>query len=59
MKSITTKGTFKVTTGSLVQVIGENRSIKVTDDSFIDDFTGYGTQLYKVFLWNQVFGRKL
>jgi hypothetical protein len=43
-----TTGTFSVKSGSSVEVIGEGRTLKVTDGKFTDEFVPYGVHLYKV-----------
>jgi len=51
MRDRSTVGTFKVPgikNGSKVKVIGEDRTIKVVDGGFTDDFDGYRVHLYRV-----------
>lgn len=48
MRNGATTATFNVTSGSLVEVIGENRSITISAGSFSDSFAGYGVHLYKI-----------
>jgi len=43
-----TTATFEVSSGSVAEVIGENRSIKISDGKFSDEFSPYGVHLYKV-----------
>lgn len=48
MKSENTKASFKVKSGKLVDVIGENRTIKINKGQFCDDFSSYGVHLHKI-----------
>jgi hypothetical protein len=48
MRNEPADATFKVSSGKLVDVIGESRSIKVEDGQFKDHFNGYEVHLYKV-----------
>ena len=48
MRNGTTRATFTVPAGSDVEVIGEARSISVSDTVFSDDFASYGVHLYKI-----------
>jgi hypothetical protein len=48
MRNEPADATFKVSSGKLVDVIGESRSIKVEDGQFKDHFKGYEVHLYKV-----------
>jgi hypothetical protein len=43
-----TTATFSVKSGNNVEVIGEGRTLKVTDGKFSDEFAPYGVHLYKV-----------
>jgi hypothetical protein len=43
-----TTATFSVKSGSSVEVIGEGRTLKVTDGKFSDEFIPYGVHLYKI-----------
>ena len=43
-----TTAAFEVSSGSLAEVIGENRSIKISDGKFSDEFSPYGVHLYKI-----------
>jgi hypothetical protein len=43
-----TTATFSVKSGNTVEVIGEGRTLKVTDGKFSDEFVPYGVHLYKV-----------
>jgi len=42
-----TVGTFHVSSGKTVEVIGENREIPVVKGTFTDSFASYGVHLYK------------
>jgi hypothetical protein len=48
MKSGDTKASFKVKSGKSIEVLGENRSIKINKGQFSDDFSSYGVHLYKI-----------
>jgi hypothetical protein len=48
MRPGNTKATFEVKKGKTVEVIGENRTIKVKKGTFTDDFTKYAVHLYKI-----------
>jgi hypothetical protein len=48
MRSGFTTVTFTVKSGSNAEVIGEGRTIKITDGKFSDEFAPYGVHLYKV-----------
>ncbi len=43
-----TTATFNVKSGSTVEVIGEGRTLKITDGKFSDEFAPYGVHLYKI-----------
>ena len=43
-----TTATFNVTSGSSVEVLGEGRTINITDGKFSDEFIPYGVHLYKI-----------
>jgi len=43
-----TTATFKVASGRTVDVIGEGRTIKLSDGKFSDEFSPYGVHLYKI-----------
>jgi hypothetical protein len=43
-----TTATFKVSSGSVVDVIGENRSITISDGKFTDEFSPYSVHLYRI-----------
>ena len=43
-----TKATFEVKSGKTVEVIGENRTIKIKKRKFSDDFSHYAVHLYKI-----------
>jgi len=43
-----TNASFKVKKGSKVEVLGENRTIKIKKGKFRDDFASYGVHLYKI-----------
>jgi len=48
MRSGNTKASFSVKSGKKVEVLGENRTIKISKGQFSDDFSSYGVHLYKV-----------
>ncbi len=48
MRGGNTKATFTVKSGKKVEVLGENRSIKVKKGQFSDDFSSYAVHMYKV-----------
>ena len=48
MRPGTTTATFTVKKGKNVEVLGENRSINITEGKFTDEFSDYGVHLYKV-----------
>ncbi|MEA4936036.1 MAG: T9SS type A sorting domain-containing protein [Paludibacter sp.] len=48
MRPGATVGTFTVTSGNVVEVIGEDRIIPVVNGKFTDDFSTYAVHLYKV-----------
>ena len=48
MKNEVTHATFKVTSGEDVEVLGENRTIKIINGQFDDHFEGYEVHLYKI-----------
>lgn len=48
MRNGATKATFNVESGKRVEVLGENRSIKIKRGKFTDDFASYGVHLYKI-----------
>ncbi len=43
-----TTATFTISSGTAVEVIGENRKISVVSGKFMDDYTAYGVHLYKI-----------
>lgn len=43
-----TTAVFDITAGKNVEVIGENRTIKVKNGKFTDDFSDYAVHLYKI-----------
>jgi hypothetical protein len=43
-----TKATFEVKSGKTAEVIGENRTIKITKGKFSDDFKYYAVHQYKI-----------
>ena len=43
-----TKTVFEVAKGSEVEVLGENRNMKIIDGKFTDDFSDYDVHLYKI-----------
>jgi hypothetical protein len=48
MRSGDTKASFNVKSGKTAEVLGENRTIKITKGQFSDDFASYCVHLYKV-----------
>jgi hypothetical protein len=43
-----TTASFSVTSGNSAEVLGEGRSINITNGKFSDDFSAYGVHLYKI-----------
>lgn len=48
MRSDDTKASFNVKSGKQVEVLGENRTIKINKGQFSDDFSSYAVHLYKI-----------
>ena len=48
MRDGATVATFNVESGKHVEVLGENRTIKIKKGKFTDDFASYGVHLYKI-----------
>jgi len=48
MRNEPTDATFKINSGESVEVIGENRTIKISNGQFEDHFEGYDVHLYKI-----------
>lgn len=48
MRGGNTTGTFTVTSGTMVEVLGENRTIPIINGQFSDNFSAYGVHLYKI-----------
>jgi hypothetical protein len=48
MKEGSTNATFEVKSGKNIEVLGENRNIKIKKGKFKDDFAAYGVHLYKI-----------
>ena len=48
MRSGFTTVAFNVTSGTRVEVLGENRTINISGGKFMDEFSPYGVHLYKV-----------
>lgn len=48
MRNGQTNATFTITTGNNVEVIGEGRSVTVTNGKFTDTFLPYSVHLYKI-----------
>lgn len=48
MRNEPSNAIFKVTSGEHVEVIGENRTIKISKGQFHDHFEGYDVHLYKI-----------
>jgi hypothetical protein len=45
-----TTATFSVTSGTIAEVLGEGRTIKITEGKFADEFSPYAVHLYKITL---------
>jgi hypothetical protein len=48
MRNGETSATFNVTSGNSVEVLGEGRSINMTNGKFSDDFSPYSVHIYKI-----------
>ena len=48
MREGSTAATFQVRKGKIVEVIGENRTIRIVKGRFSDEFSRYGVHLYKI-----------
>ncbi|MGC1240088.1 MAG: hypothetical protein WA874_00805 [Chryseosolibacter sp.] len=48
MREGSTAATFEVKSGKKVEVIGENRTIRINKGKFTDEFSRYGVRLYKI-----------
>lgn len=48
MREGKTSATFTVKSGKKVEVIGENRTLKIRKGKFSDDFANYGVHLYRI-----------
>ncbi len=48
MRNGDTTGSFTVTSGSKAEVIGEGRSISISNGQFNDTFSSYGVHIYKI-----------
>jgi len=48
MRPGTTTATFNVKEGKKIEVLGEDRNLKVKKGKFTDDFSSYGVHLYKI-----------
>jgi len=48
MRDGSTTANFKIRSGKKVEVIGEDRTIKVKRGKFSDDFSAYGVHLYRI-----------
>lgn len=48
MRGQSTTATFTVASGTVAEVIGENRRIAIKNGQFKDNFAGYATHLYKI-----------
>lgn len=48
MRDGVTSATFKVKSGKLAHVLGENRTIEIKKGKFTDSFPRYGVRLYKI-----------
>jgi hypothetical protein len=48
MRNGQTSATFSVTSGNSVEVLGEGRSISISNGKFSDDFSPYSVHLYKI-----------
>ena len=48
MRNGSTTATFEVKSGKMVEVLGENRTIRIKKGRFNDEFKSYGVHLYKI-----------
>jgi hypothetical protein len=48
MRDGLTTATFQVKSGKTVEVLGENRTLKIKKGKFSDEFSDYGVHLYKI-----------
>jgi len=48
MRPGNTTATFKISSGSRVEVLGEDRIIEASEGVFSDEFSSYGVRLYKI-----------
>ena len=48
MREGQTNATFEVSSGKNVEVLGENRTLKIKKGKFTDDFSAYGVHLYRI-----------
>jgi hypothetical protein len=48
MREGSTAATFNVKSGSKVEVLGENRTLKIKKGKFTDVFAPYAVHLYKI-----------
>jgi len=48
MRDGATTATFDVKSGKTVEVLGENRTIKIKNGKFSDEFSSFGVHLYKI-----------
>lgn len=48
MRPGATKAFFQVSSGKRVEVLGENRTLRIKDGRFSDDFASYGVHLYRI-----------
>lgn len=54
MRNENTTATFNVKSGEKAIVIGENRTIDITNGKFIDSFNGFGVHLYQILSTNSL-----
>jgi hypothetical protein len=48
MRDEAARATFRIPAGTSAEVLWENRTIPISDGSFIDDFKAYGVHVYKI-----------
>lgn len=48
MRNNPAHATFRVTSGKIAEVLGENRTLKISNGQFEDDFGPYGVHIYKI-----------
>lgn len=48
MRNQSTRGSFKISAGNQVEVVGENRKLEIKDGRFEDHFNGFEVHIYKI-----------